>query len=229
MYFVKLLSLAALFGAAAAAPSGNVHIVVKNHCGYDLHVGKLTNGQSKASTQVVAKGSQTTYSLPSNWQGRFWARDQCQGKECNAIAGAADPASLAEFTFKGHGGYDYYDLSFVDGFNLPMSIKPIHPKKESGADQYRCGAPTCNKLPSCPSDLQVKNHKGHVVGCQSACSKFGTDEYCCAGAHSTPDTCSPNYFSKAVENACPDAYSYAYDDNTSTYMCKAQGYVVTIC
>lgn len=97
MYFVKLLSLAALFGAAAAAPSGDVHIVVKNQCGSDLHISKLTNGESKASTQVVAKGSQTTYALPSNWQGRFWARDQCNGEECNAIAGAADPASLAEY------------------------------------------------------------------------------------------------------------------------------------
>ena len=30
--------------------------------------------------------------------------------------------SLAEFTFDGHGGQDYYDVSLVDGYNLPIAI-----------------------------------------------------------------------------------------------------------
>lgn len=46
----------------------------------------------------------------------------------------------------GHNGYDYYDLSFVDGFNLPISMTPIDPSYEDGADQYRCGKRNKTKI-----------------------------------------------------------------------------------
>ncbi|KAI8143948.1 thaumatin [Fennellomyces sp. T-0311] len=225
---LKVLSLAALLGSAAAAPSGGVQVIVKNQCGSDITLGQITNGESHAHFQVVGQGSETTYDLPGNWQGRFWGRTEC-GDACEEIAGSASPASLAEVTFKGHAGYDFYDLSFVDGFNLPVSMTPIDPTYEDGADKYRCGAPTCNTTPHCPEEMKTYNGQGQVIGCKSACSQFGTDEFCCAGAHNTPDTCSPNEYSQAVKASCPDAYSYAYDDTTSTYMCKASGYTVVFC
>ncbi|KAI9496500.1 thaumatin [Zychaea mexicana] len=226
---IKALSLAALAGLAAAAPSGGAQVTVKNQCGSDLHVGQLTNGESQANVQVISQGTQKNYDLPSDWQGRFWARSDCDGDACSAIAGAAAPASLAEITFKGHAGYDYYDLSFVDGFNLPIKFYPVNGNKDSD-DQYRCGAPACGTVPSCPEDeMKVYGSDGQVVGCKSACSAYGTDEFCCAGAHNLPSTCSPNQYSKAVKDACPDAYSYAYDDTTSTYMCKADTYELVFC
>lgn len=234
---LKFLSLAALLGLAAAAPanntssdggsgggSGGARIVVKNQCGYDLNIGKLTNGQSSPETSSVSQGSEKTYNVDGKWQGRFWGRKS--GGD-NPVAGAANPASLAEFTFKGSGGNDYYDVSFVDGFNLPISIEPINPSKSGGSDngeQYHCGKPTCSKLPECPGDL-----KGDDGTCKSACSKYNTEEFCCSGSHNTPDTCPPNKFSKAVKDSCPDAYSYAYDDKKSTYMCQSEGYTVTFC
>ncbi|KAI9278975.1 thaumatin [Phascolomyces articulosus] len=223
---LKFLSLAALAGIAAAAPSGGAQIIVKNQCDTDIHVGQLKNGESQANNQVIAQGSQKTYDLPADWQGRFWSREGGGGD--NPIAGAADPASLAEITFKGHAGYDYYDLSFVDGFNLPIKMSPINGNKDSD-DKYRCGAPACGTVPSCPEEMKVLGDGGKVIGCKSACSAFGTDEMCCAGAHNTPDTCGPNEYSKAVKEACPDAYSYAYDDTTSTYMCKADTYEIVFC
>lgn len=96
----KVLSLVALLGYATAAPSGGAQVVVRNQCGSDITLGQLTNGESQANFQVVGAGSQTTYDLPGNWQGRFWGRTQCGGA-CEEIAGAASPASLAEVTFKG--------------------------------------------------------------------------------------------------------------------------------
>lgn len=225
----KILSLAAFAGLTLAAPADNgVRIVVKNQCSHDLEVGYLTNGESAATSAHVKEGDTMSFPFAPNWQGRFWARENCDGESC-PIASAANPASLAEFTFKGNAGFDYYDVSFVDGYNLPISIDPISGNGD-GADEskYICGSPTCSKLPDCPEELK-QYEDGEFVGCKSACSQFGTDEYCCAGAHNTPDTCSINPYAQAVKDACPDVYSFAYDDNTSTYICKAQGYTVTFC
>ncbi|KAI8150138.1 thaumatin [Fennellomyces sp. T-0311] len=214
---IKLLSIAALLGLASTASAAKV--VIKNQCGYDLQLGKLNNGESDVETAELAQGSSKTYTVDSKWQGRFWAREKGAG---------TFPASLAELTFKGHAGYDFYDVSFVDGFNIPVSMEPINPHEENTDDKYRCGTPTCGKLPSCPEYLKVYED-GKEVGCNSACSKFGTDEYCCAGDHDTPDKCPPSSYSKDVKESCPDVYTYAYDDLTSTYMCQADGYTVTFC
>ncbi|KAG2218038.1 hypothetical protein INT45_011925 [Circinella minor] len=261
---LKLVSIAALIGFAAAAPAsesssssspsssasasessssssssgndngggggggGGAKIVIKNQCDYDLSVGKLDNGASSPELSDVSQGSSKTYDLDGKWQGRFWGRES--GGD-NPTAGASDPASLAEFTFKGHGGTDYYDVSFVDGYNIPIRIDPINGDKSGGADngdQYACGAPACSNVPKCPDELKVMKN-GKEVGCQSACSKFGTEEYCCSGGNSTPDTCPANKYSKEIKNECPDVYTYAYDDKTSTYMCKSEGYTVTFC
>ena len=54
--------------------------------------------------------------------------------------------------------------------------------------------------------------------CYSACAKYNQDSYCCTGSHDGSRKCSPNYYSKAAKNVCPDAYSYAYDDQYSTFV-----------
>nr|KYP46970.1 hypothetical protein KK1_031392 [Cajanus cajan] len=80
----------------------------------------------------------------------------------------------------------------------------------------------------CPAELQVRNG-GAVVACKSACIAFNTPEFCCTGEHSTPQTCSPTHFSEIFKNACPAAYSYAYDDASSTCTCSGSDYTITFC
>lgn len=46
-----------------------------------------------------------------------------QGK--SGGAGGKPPATLAEFQLAGFGGKDFYDISLVDGYNLPMRITPV--------------------------------------------------------------------------------------------------------
>lgn len=43
---------------------------------------------------------------------------------CNG-AGGDPPASLAEITLDGANGDDFYDISLVDGYNLPLSMTPL--------------------------------------------------------------------------------------------------------
>jgi hypothetical protein len=146
--------------------------------------------------------------------------------ECNG-AGGEPPASLAEMTFTGDGGKDFYDVSLVDGYNLPIKMVPTAHFTNSNNDKYDCKAAGCvSDLNSkCPHELSIWSADGfNVVACKSACAKFNTDTYCCRGAHKTPETCKssswPKNYPAYFKAACPDAYSYAYDDTTSTFTCR---------
>jgi hypothetical protein len=85
----------------------------------------------------------------------------------------------------------------------------------------------------CPKELQLVGddigYQGSVIGCKSACEAFGSDQYCCSGQFANPTTCQPSYYSTIFKKACPRAYSYAFDDGTSTFTCKAYEYDIIFC
>lgn len=135
---------------------------------------------------------------------------------------------VAEFTL---GSTHTYDISNVDGYNLAMTMRPQSP---SNPNSYWCTTPGCTSDLNaiCPEELKVYGSSG-VVACKSACEKFNTDEYCCRGAHNRPETCKsedwPVNYPAIFKQACPTAYSYAYDDHTSTYSCQNTGYDIIFC
>jgi hypothetical protein len=92
-------------------------------------------------------------------------------------------------------------------------------------NQYSCQTAGCtvNLLSNCPDVLKVKNSAGQTVACMSSCNKFATDEYCCAGEYNNPNICDPSTWevdsASYFKRNCPNAYSYAYDDGSSTYIC----------
>ncbi|KAH0990422.1 hypothetical protein GBA52_001905 [Prunus armeniaca] len=81
---------------------------------------------------------------------------------------------------------------------------------------------------NCPPELRVTD-SGKVVACRSACAAFNAPEFCCTGDHATPQTCSPTQYSVMFKTACPTAYSYAYDDASSTCTCAGSDYLITFC
>ena len=115
----------------------------KNNCPYTVWPGTLTSDQKpQLSTTGFELASQASFRLdtPVPWSGRSWARTGCSTDAsgnfvcvtgdcgsgqvtCNG-AGAIPPATLAEFNIPAGGGQDFYDVSLVDGFNLPMSVTP---------------------------------------------------------------------------------------------------------
>lgn len=231
-------SILSLIGLAAASPTAvkrdsrgtSTSIKIVNNCPVTIQVGQLANGGQPGLPTAVPTGGSQSFSYDSTWSGRFWAREYCEGYAC-AVAGAASPASLAEFTFlAANDGHDYYDLSFVDGYNLPLSITPVNPIDPTLVNShYWCGAPKCSPAPACDHQLQVKDSNGNYVGCLSACSKFNEPQYCCTGAYNTPETCPINSYAQVIKNACPDVYSYAYDDKASLFQCIANAYTITWC
>ncbi|GJN20975.1 hypothetical protein PR202_gb08418 [Eleusine coracana subsp. coracana] len=83
----------------------------------------------------------------------------------------------------------------------------------------------------CPAELRVAQQEAGGVACKSACEAFGSPEHCCSGAHGGPDTCRPSQYSQFFKSNCPRAYSYAYDDATSTFTCGggSTSYAITFC
>jgi hypothetical protein len=229
--------------------AGPVHtLTFVNSCAQTVWVGALANDANmplpNGGGWALAPGAQSNITLVGNWGGRFWGRVGCaaQGNtftcasgDCGALTCAGrggQPASLAEFLLYDANGKDFYDISLVDAFNLPLSIAPTPGTFAPGPAADRvCTTSVCatDILAQCPTQLQSKDPAGKVVACLSACSRYNTDATCCRNAYDTAEACPPSDLSRLIKAACPNAYSYAYDDKSSTYTCVATGYTITLC
>ncbi|KAG2696448.1 hypothetical protein I3843_07G058300 [Carya illinoinensis] len=209
-----------------------------NKCDFTVWPGILSSAGSpkldSTGFQLTKSGSRT-FQAPTGWSGRFWGRTGCnfdgedRGScvtadcgsgtvECSG-RGATPPATLAEFTL-GSGSQDFYDVSLVDGYNLPMIVEV---SGGSGTCEYTGCAEDLNQR--CPAELRVEGGGA----CRSACEAFGKPEYCCSGAYNTATTCKPSTYSQMFKSMCPKSYSYAYDDATSTFTCTGADYTITFC
>ncbi|URE01955.1 thaumatin-like protein [Musa troglodytarum] len=209
-----------------------------NKCEETVWPGILSNAGSSqmqpTGFELAAAASRSIQS-PTGWSGRFWARTGCSVSstgggawtcatgdcgsgqvECKG-SGAAPPATLAEFSLaSSSAGRDFYDVSLVDGYNLPVLVEASR----------GCAAAGCvvDISQRCPAELRVGE------ACRSACDAFRKPEYCCSGAYASPATCRPTAYSEVFKAACPKSYSYAFDDPTSTFTCSGGvDYTVTFC
>ncbi|XP_057973176.1 thaumatin-like protein 1b [Malania oleifera] len=244
---LKLLPALLTFSLCNLFISGvlSTTFTILNKCDYTVWPGLLSGaGTAPLSTTGFAlkQGESRDVTLPSGWSGRVWGRTLCvqdsAGKfncqtgdcatgdvECKG-QNALPPATLAEFTLDGADGLDFFDVSLVDGYNLPMLVAP------QGGSGANCTSTGCvvDLNGACPEALKVTSADGKEgVACKSACEAFGDAQYCCSGAYNTPDTCKPSSYSDIFKKACPTAYSYAYDDKTSTFTCASADYLITFC
>lgn len=218
---------------------------ITNNCPYTIWPGTLAgSGTPQLPTTGFQLDSGQSVRIPSvpGWSGRIWGRTSClfdasgvgscQTGDCGGRLecdgnGATPPASLFEITLGAGNDQDFYDVSIVDGYNLPIVAAP---RGVYGV----CNATGCayDLNMGCPKELQVVGGGeggGQVVACKSACEAFGLDQYCCSGEFANPNTCKPSFYSTIFKRACPRAYSYAFDDGTSTFTCKAYDYQILFC
>jgi hypothetical protein len=194
------------------------------------------------------------------------------------------PATLVEWDLMG--GSDnkqtFYDVSLVDGYNLPMGLvyipgdntdlQDIPPNLTNAACiatsgllldpsasgtsgdvsnssypiPYESTQTSANIAGWCPWDLQVTQPTKPGDGvypypddniqrpifdpCLSACAKTNSPSDCCTGKYNDPKVCKPNLYSSNAKAVCPDAYSFAFDDQTSTFIIPSGGgWKVTFC
>ncbi|KAH6760038.1 Pathogenesis-related thaumatin superfamily protein [Perilla frutescens var. hirtella] len=205
-----------------------------NKCSQTVWPAVLGSPTLETTGFELRKGGSRAIQAPIGWSGRFWARTGCSfdgsghgscatgdcasGQiECNGAGATA--ATLVELTL-GSGSMDFYDVSLVDGYNLPLMI-------DARGGSGQCASTGCveDLNQRCPAELRAEGGGA----CRSACDVFNTAEYCCKGEYGSPATCKPSAYSQAFKSACPKSYSYAYDDATSTFTCTGADYVITFC
>ncbi|CAN4127423.1 unnamed protein product [Withania somnifera] len=165
-------------------------ILVRNNCPYTVWAAGVPVGGGK---RLERDQTWTINAPPGTKQARIWGRTgcnfdasgkgKCQTGDCNGI---------------------FFDISLVDGFNVPMEFSPTSNGCTRG---ITCKGDQINQ--QCPNELKTPG------GCNNPCLVFKIDEYCC------------NSFFKKM---CHDAYSYPKDDQTSTFTCPAgTNYKVVFC
>jgi Thaumatin family len=194
---------------------------------------------------VLHPGQSVSISVPDHWNGRFWGRTgcsfnaagqgHCQTGDCGGLFQCTGygsiPATLAEFNLNAWDGLDFYDVSMVDGSNLPMWINTTGSTSRDPISADGCSAAGCTTPVVCPAALRI-HAGGAVVGCESACGVFGTDQYCCRGQWAPRADCDPTKwpvdYAAVFKRAEPFAYSYVDDDATSTFTSTGEsGYRIT--
>lgn len=141
-----------------------------NNCAYTVWPGLLSGAGTpplQTTGFVLNQGQSQPITVPQSWSGRFWGRTLCTTNsttgqftcgtgdcgsgtvQCSG-SGAVPPATLAEFTLDGSDGMDFYDVSLVDGYNLPLLIVP-----QGGTGT--CSATGClaDLNSACPTSLKV--------------------------------------------------------------------------
>jgi hypothetical protein len=215
---------AQFLGDAAGAPRT---FTVVNQCAQTIWAAALPATTFPGGDVEMPPGYAFEVGVDDRWSGRIWGKVDCSttgGK----LTCASDslPASLAELTLTmDPTGLDFYDVSLVDGFDLPMALiavgftaDPAHP--------YSCGAPTCSMdlRPECPMPLRDLDASSQTIVCANdACKVIGKN-------NATDPTCIyPNQYTEFFKTSCPQAYSYPSDDPTSTFTCKGKDYHVVFC
>ena len=288
--------------AFVAPRDSSLPLTVENRCKEVIYPGIVT--QSGTGPAVggfrLGTGESRDLSVSADWQGRVWGRTNCSfnsagtgpsntgglnggGRACgtgdcggivNCRGTGETPVSLAEFTLSSPSGQTFYDISLVDGYNLPLAIISLYAQARDsklrkippnltnaicigtasllgGTADATLGTGGSYSIPLeqkvsaadvarwCPWDLQQDppNKPGDGVypypddniqrpvfdPCFSACAKYNKASDCCTGSYNSPSACKAGAYSKGAKSVCPDAYSFAFDDQTSTFILPSGG------
>ncbi|KAG5608259.1 hypothetical protein H5410_019540 [Solanum commersonii] len=120
-------------------------LLIKNNCPHKIWPATQSGTGEGAAIptgfRLASRGTKK-FNLPNPWSGRIWARHLCSYSgqnftclsgdcrsgsiECDG-AGGTPPATLVQFTIANTSDEkDFYSVSIVDGFNLPVSVTPIN-------------------------------------------------------------------------------------------------------
>ena len=157
-------------------------------------------------------------------------KGHCQTGDCAGLFQCkqygAIPATLAEFNLNSWQNLDFYDVSMVDGSNLPMYVNIAVGTTKDPISPTGCAQSGCTRAVDCPAELKTPG------GCGSPCAILGGDQYCCRGQWAPRSACDPTRwpvdYAAVFKRAEPFAYSYVDDDATSTFTCAGEcGYRIT--
>uniref|UniRef100_A0A0D3FG44 Thaumatin-like protein n=1 Tax=Oryza barthii TaxID=65489 RepID=A0A0D3FG44_9ORYZ len=164
---------------------------------------------SQCPTHVALRLLALLFLLPAAWSATFTMTNNCGYTVWPGLLSGAGTAPLSTTGFAlAHGASATVDAPA--SWSGRMWARTLCAEDATG--KFTCATGDCGS------------------GGIHACEAFGSPQYCCSGAYGNPNTCRPSTYSQFFKNACPRAYSYAYDDSTSTFTCTAgTNYAITFC
>ncbi|PON32688.1 Thaumatin [Trema orientale] len=203
-----------------------INIAIMNNCPYTVWAAAIPGGGRRLDS-----GQSWVLGVPKkdNSNGRIWGRTNCtfdkdgrgsgcETGDCNGLlecqGGGRPPKTMAEYTLNQFGSPDFFDISLVDGFNVPMEFSPT---SEGCSRGVKCGNSTSGSADTikeqCPHELRAPG------GCNGPCTVFKTGEHCCTGSYA--NNCGATSFSKFFKDRCPGAISYPLDEENTTFRCPS--------
>ncbi|KAL1208912.1 Pathogenesis-related protein R major form [Cardamine amara subsp. amara] len=206
IFFFAFLILYLVFPADAAT------ITVRNNCPYVVWAAGTPGGGKRLETG----GIWTVNANPGTVQARIWGRTDCNfdasGRgscrtgDCGGLLECTSygqpPNTLAEYALTQYANQDFYDISVIDGFNIPMEFSSA----SGNCKVIRC---TADIIKDCPDELRKDN------ACNGPCPMFRREEDCC----NVNKNCGPTPLSSFFKQRCPDVYTYPNDGQTGQFAC----------
>ncbi|XP_037409402.1 PR5-like receptor kinase [Triticum dicoccoides] len=188
-----------------AATSEATTFKIINQCTYTVWPAALPGGGVK-----LDPGETWALNMPAGTSaGRIWPRTgcsllgeggSCQTGDCSGLLACTvsgrSPNTLGEFSLgQGQSVDDFFDISLIDGFNVPMDFLPVPVQGRSG----------CSKGPHCAANItsQCPREVKAPGGCNNPCIR------------SAESNCSYT-INSVFFKMCPDAYSNPNDFSTFT-------------
>lgn len=200
---------------------------VINECGQTVWAGGSGDTvpmDALAAIDALAPGECTAVAFTSVTGGRVWGRTGCVDDVC-ASDGGAGRGTLVQFDLSAD-GTDLYDVSLVDGFDLPVAMQPL------GVDARACQAASCaaDLRVVCPDGLAELDPDGEIAWCRSICRACSQCDACndCAAQAGACDACMPvadtcctgtgceaNEITQLWKSLCPDAITYSGEGSST--------------
>ncbi|KAI1077569.1 thaumatin family protein [Whalleya microplaca] len=136
-----------------------IPLIITNNCAETIWPGIATQDGAAPESHgfELGPGEIKNMTIGSTWQGRIWGRTNCTTSGDTATCmtgdcfgkldcdyGGAVPVTLAEFDLAGGvtGTQSFYDISLVDGYNLPVGIV-YHPAANTSYIPPNLANPSC--------------------------------------------------------------------------------------
>ncbi|KAI3690211.1 hypothetical protein L2E82_48187 [Cichorium intybus] len=233
--------LSFMFFLFFANGANGVTFTIVNDCGFTVWPGIFGMPRLNETGFELTNGNSRSFQAPAGWVGHIWGRTDCNFNrlgngscatgDCNTGEMGCNgskhtlPATIAEFNIsQTTEGKDVYDVSIVDGYNLPILIDAIG---GTCSGLHSCAKTGCidDLNQRCPTELTLAGGGA----CMSACQAFGSPEYCCSSSFSSPSTCKPTAYAQLFQSACPRSYTNGFDGLASKYLCTGADYTVRFC
>ncbi|KNA13180.1 hypothetical protein SOVF_119100 [Spinacia oleracea] len=216
-------------------PGAATTFTVENNCNYTvwpvIQTASMDNGFSLLSGESKVVNNISATQAPS---GQLWGRTLCStnrltgnfscltgdcgsGKmDCQGMT-STSPTTLIDFSTSKQINQDFYDVSVVDGYNIPVAVSP------QGSSCAVTGCVFDLNDNKCPEKLRVINN-GNIIGCRNPCDvSHSINGFDCKENGSS-------IWSLILKKACPRAYTIPQDDATAAFSCPSpKSYSVTFC